>query len=242
MALTNGSGVSDKINLSKERATFPAEFLSPGQPDTDHPFEAASLRSRPLKPFHGGSFPTLGALEPRPGGPPDFLLVRRDLLLGQETLVVAEAKASAGQMIADVNERLRTGQLPAGSPISETRLPKGRLTGPVKLIRRIVQDWCLDEGTICILLGFESVDILHVRSVLEGYTSLRGRDMKDRVALLYQIRKGLDALFRDLRTENQWLRERQRVLGDKTPFEFMKTGSMAALLEVRDVVEMMSGR
>ena len=78
--------------------------------------------------------------------------------------------------------------------------------------------------------------------VLQGHATLRGRDAKDRIAHLFQIRRLLWALFRDKTVENEWLREPRAVLKGKTPMDLLVEGSMENLLLVREVVELAAGR
>jgi hypothetical protein len=128
-----------------------------------------------------------------------------------------------------------------GEPVSEGRLT-GRQTGPVLFIVRLLEDWRLQDVDAGKLLGFEEADAPHVRSILAGHLSLRGRDIKDRVALLLQIRASLHTLFRSLETENEWLRESQDVLDGQSPLEALLEGSMLSVLAVKDLVDFMSGR
>ena len=82
----------------------------------------------------------------------------------------------------------------------------------------------------------------YVNDVLQGCETLTGRDTKDRIAHLFQIRKLLFALFRDEAVENEWLREPRDVLKGKTPMDLLLEGSMENLLLVREYVELVTGR
>jgi len=119
---------------------------------------------------------------------------------------------------------------------------QGRITGPVKFINLLLDAWQLDSNSACILLGFESSDSGYIQNVLRGYATLRGRDAKDRIVHLFQIRTSLSALFQDDDVENEWLRERQQVLNEKTPMELLQEGSMENLLLVKEYVETVAGR
>lgn len=81
-----------------------------------------------------------------------------------------------------------------------------------------------------------------MKDVLQGYATLRGRDVNDRVAHLFQIRKLLSALFRDEAVENEWLRETRDALRGKTPMDLLLEGSMENLLLVKEYVEVVTGR
>ena len=60
-----------------------------------------------------------------------------------------------------------------------------------------------------------------MKDVLQGYATLRGWDVNDRIAHLFQIRKLLSALFRDEAVENEWLREPRDALQGKTPMDLL---------------------
>lgn len=118
----------------------------------------------------------------------------------------------------------------------------GRITGPVRFINRLLDVWRLEPEYACALLGFERSESAYVTHVLRGHATLQGRDAKDRIAHLFQIRRLLWALFRDETVENEWLREPRAVLKDKTPMDLLMEGSMENLLLVREVVELTAGR
>ena len=118
----------------------------------------------------------------------------------------------------------------------------GRITGPVKFVTQLLTTWRLELPEACILLGFESSEFAYVNDVLQGHAHLQGRDTKDRIAHLFQIRKLLSALFRDEAVENEWLREPRDVLKGKTPMDLLLEGSMENLLLVKEYVEVVTGR
>ncbi len=80
-----------------------------------------------------------------------------------------------------------------------------------------------------------------VESLLNGQVLLKGRDIKDRIAYLYLIRKTLSALFQDESVENQWLREPHTLLNEQSPMDLMMDGSMENLLLVKEYVEAAAG-
>ena len=129
-----------------------------------------------------------------------------------------------------------------GLAAAETSPYRGRITGPVKFINQLLATWQLPADSTCILLGFEPSDSAYIHNVLQGYATLRGRDAKDRIAHLLQIRMSLSALFRDEAVENEWLREPQDILNGKTPMELLLEGSMENLLLVKEYVELVAGR
>ena len=119
---------------------------------------------------------------------------------------------------------------------------RGRITGPVKFINQLLDVWHLNADLACTLLGFEPSDSAYVNDVLRGYATLRGRDAKDRIAYLFQIRTSLAALFRDESVENEWLREPQDILNGEAPMDLLLEGSMENLLLVKEYVELVAGR
>lgn len=130
----------------------------------------------------------------------------------------------------------------SGARSAEGSPYRGRITGPVRFVNRLLDVWRLEPGYACVLLGFERSESAYVTHVLQGHATLRGRDAKDRIAHLFQIRRLLWALFRDETVENEWLREPRDVLKGKTPMDLLVEGSMENLLLVREVVELAAGR
>lgn len=119
---------------------------------------------------------------------------------------------------------------------------RGRITGPVKFVKQLLVTWRLEPDSACVLLGFEPSRLTYVNDMLQGYETLVGRDAKDRIAHLFQIRKLLSALFRDEAVENEWLRESHDTLNGKKPMDLLLEGSMENLLLVREYVELVAGR
>ena len=101
--------------------------------------------------------------------------------------------------------------------------------------------WHLSMPDAIVILGYDSDDIEHVSAVLEGRERFRGRDVKDRIAHLFCIRRVLWSLFRDLDVENDWLREQHHRLSEKSPLSLLLEGSMEALLLVREYVDSAAG-
>ena len=119
---------------------------------------------------------------------------------------------------------------------------RGRLTGPVVFVRGLLESWKLGRDDAVFLLGFERTESEYVERILNGAEPLIGRDTKDRIAYLYRIRSTLDALFRNEDVENEWLREKQTLLGDRVPLELLREGGMENLLLVTEYVEVVAGR
>ena len=128
------------------------------------------------------------------------------------------------------------------SVATQGTLPAGRLTGPVQLVRILMAAWEMVDDEMRILLGFEEQDLPHFQSILAGYSSIRGRDVKDRISILLHIRKSLHALFRNLAAEREWLDEEQGELSGRSPRAYLLEGSMISLFRVKEFVDEMCGR
>ena len=116
-----------------------------------------------------------------------------------------------------------------------------RLTGPIQLLNKILETWRLDKADAVSLLGLEPSDQGYAADVLAGRTALRGRDAKDRLAYLIQIRMTLSAWFRDEQAENEWLREPQEPLDGEVPMSLLLEGPMGNLLLVKEYIEAATG-
>ena len=117
-----------------------------------------------------------------------------------------------------------------------------RLTGPIQFINNLLKVWKLKPDDAVLLLGFERSDKSYVDSLLNGRATLMGRDIKDRIAYLFQIRRTLSALFLSENTENEWLREPHSVLNDQVLIDLLLEGSMENLLLVKEYVDTVAGR
>jgi len=117
---------------------------------------------------------------------------------------------------------------------------RSRITGPVKFVNKLLATWHLEPESACVLLGFEPSRFAYVNDVLQGYETLTGRDTKDRIVHLIQIRTSLSALFRDETVENEWLREPHDTLNGKKPMDLLLEGSMENLLLVKEYVELVA--
>ena len=117
-----------------------------------------------------------------------------------------------------------------------------RLASPVKFVLKLLEFWDLKADDSVGLLGFDPMDADHVAAVLGGTGRFRGRDVGDRISHLFWIRKTLWSLFRDIETENQWLREPHSMLDERSPLSLLVSGSMEDLLLAREYVEAAAGR
>ena len=119
---------------------------------------------------------------------------------------------------------------------------RARVAGPVQFLNNLLESWQLKSMHATVLLGLDPGDESYAGAVLTGRVPLKGRDAKDRIAHLYQIRKTLSALFRDEAVENEWLREPHTLLNERSPMDLMLEGSMEHLLLVREYVDAAAGR
>ena len=130
----------------------------------------------------------------------------------------------------------------SASEVGLVRPYSGRLTGPVKFANRLMSTWKLSEAEIAALLGFESNQVVLVKNILRGLTTLPGRDAKDRISVLFEMRKTLSGLFRDEEVERRWLREEKDLLDGKSPMNQILSGSFENLLWVRDYISDVAGK
>ena len=120
--------------------------------------------------------------------------------------------------------------------------PVGRLSGPVQFFLRLIECWHLkDDPRRVQLLGYDTENLEDFHALTEGRHRLSGRDLEDRIAHLFEIRRILSSLFRDIDVENEWLRESNSLLDSKTPLSLMLEGSMENLLLVREYIESAAG-
>ena len=117
-----------------------------------------------------------------------------------------------------------------------------RISGPIQFVKILLNTWKLKEEDAIFLLGFEEKDKNYVFDLLNGYETIRGRDIKERIGCLFRIRKTLSALWRDEEVENKWLRESQPDLFGRTLLELLFEGSMENLLLVKEFVEKIANR
>ena len=119
---------------------------------------------------------------------------------------------------------------------------RGRLTGPIQFVLKLLEFWRLEPTDAVRMLGFDHADAGHVAAVLAGNEQFRGRDVRDRISHLFWIRNTLWSLFRDLEVENDWLREPHSMLDDRAPLSLLLGGSMDDLLLAREYVDAVAGR
>lgn len=107
---------------------------------------------------------------------------------------------------------------------------------PGLFIKTLFETWRVTEDAATLL----GVDERTARELLAG-ASPKGRDLKDRIVCLHQIRKNLWALLQDNEVENEWLREPHDVLDGRAPLDLLREGSMENLLLVKEYVDAVAG-
>ena len=127
-------------------------------------------------------------------------------------------------------------------PYEDAGSLRGRLSGPMLFVTTLIETWRLARDDAVPLLGFEESDRHHVYNLLDGGRPLSGRDTKDRIVYLFDIRRTLSALFRSIDVENEWLREPHSLLKDQSPIYLLLEGSMENLLLVREYAREAAGR
>ena len=124
---------------------------------------------------------------------------------------------------------------PDASPPAKTVTSSVRPSGPVQFILKLLFTWKLETEHAAVLLGLE--DRNRALRILNGSEPLVGRDIKDRIGHLFQIRRTLWSLFQDEIVENEWLREPHSLIHNMTPMDLLLEGSMESLLIFREYVE-----
>ena len=86
------------------------------------------------------------------------------------------------------------------------------------------------------MLGFDPTEQKHVDNMLQGRVRMKGRDIRDRISCLLDIRRSLHGVFRDVNVENKWLRSQQELLDGQVPMYLLMEGSMDNLILVKEYV------
>jgi hypothetical protein len=117
---------------------------------------------------------------------------------------------------------------------------KGRRTGPVQVLNKIVKDWTLSDAEQARLLAYP--DTQSAADLLAGRISLRDADREDRVRLLYGIYRILFSLFPEPLDQQNWLRGANQNLRNKSPLEHMMEHRIPGMVSVKNLVERLAGR
>lgn len=117
-----------------------------------------------------------------------------------------------------------------------------RPTGPVKLFKRVTEDWGLNEGQAAKLLGFR--DERDVRDLFAGIRGLSQTqiDAVDRLKAILKSAATLHNMYHDDAKVHQWLREPNETLGGEKPIDLLLRGPMRDLLRVHQFTEELAGR
>jgi uncharacterized protein (DUF2384 family) len=123
-------------------------------------------------------------------------------------------------------------------PVKESL--RGRITGPVQVIRKIGEDWSLSGDELATLLAYSSGD--RVVDLLTGRISLREADREDRARLIFRIYRILSRLFTNSRRQSDWLRSPNPMLRDRSPLEVMLNDRIPGMVVVLNLVDRLAGR
>ena len=170
-------------------------------------------------------------------------MLRREALIAESMFgsgSAVEAASSSGPAELDpwITSAVTGSSVPFHLP--ELPLPSVRPTGPAQFVSGLLATWNLGTECAAVLLGLEDQE--RARRMLTGYEPLAGRDVKDRIAHLYEVRMSLWSLFRDEAVENEWLREPNSLIAGMTPMDLLLEGSMENLLALREYVESLARR
>ena len=165
------------------------------------------------------------------------------ILNGQEGRPGEQGQLDSVESIEAKQLRERTGSyLVAKSSRTSSRVASlAKPSGPIQFVIQLLENWRLEKSDAVKLLGFAAEETEYVHRLLQGEEQLNGRDIKERIGHLFHIRGTLRALFQDLKTENDWLREEHSLLDKKSPLDILLEGSMESLLLVREYVDTVAG-
>jgi hypothetical protein len=152
-----------------------------------------------------------------------------------------EAEAKLEALLAEAKSKEQALSTLGVAVVGQSPFVAERPTGPVQFILRLLDVWNLDKADARAMLGFEQGDEALVEGILAGRGSLRGVDTKDRVTTLIRIRSLLADLLQDVEAERAWLRTPRAELGNRSPLDLLRHGSMESLLTLRQFVEHVAG-
>ena len=116
----------------------------------------------------------------------------------------------------------------------------GRITGPVRVLHKVADQWGLSPNELANLLAYPNPNT--ATDLLAGRISLREEDREDRVRLLFRIYRVLSSLFTDAARQREWIRTPNPQLANKSPLEFMIVRRIPGMVSVRNLVERFAGR
>jgi Protein of unknown function (DUF2384) len=213
------------------------------------PFESQEIRElwrKPLPPYSTGSTitgSTIGAPAGL-GGATNFsnwaATTHREpsASLAQQGIA---PRASAAFSAIEVSGNLWAEQPTKITSKDQTETPRGRITGPVQVIKKIAEDWALSTDELATLLNYDTRNASE--DLLAGIISLRDPDREDRARLMYAIYRILSTLFVDNPTrQSHWLRCQDPVLRNRTPLEVMLNDRIPGMVVVKNLVDRIAGR
>lgn len=117
---------------------------------------------------------------------------------------------------------------------------RGRLTGPVAVLKSLASRWRLDDEQVSTLLALgphqSATELRH------GTLSLYGKDQRHRAGYLITIYGLLNSVFRDPEVGYAWLTEKKEALGGDSPLERMLKGTMEDIITTKQLVETLAGQ
>jgi len=125
-------------------------------------------------------------------------------------------------------------------PHAARRQFHARITGPVRVLKKIFADWHPSPREVASLLAYSDPQIAD--NVLSGIAALRDPDREDRVRLIYQIYRVLSSLFVDRQNQRNWLRAPSSFLNGRAPLDVMIADRIPGMILVRDLVDRLAGR
>jgi hypothetical protein len=113
--------------------------------------------------------------------------------------------------------------------------------GLEELFEKMLSFWNLtaDEGAA--LVGYAPQGASKIARIFAGLATFDSVDERDRILLLYDIRKLLAGLFRSRELENRWLRTPNPGLDGQSPLNVLLTRTFPNLLKVKQFIEHLAG-
>lgn len=116
-----------------------------------------------------------------------------------------------------------------------------RPAGQIVLFHRVMEQWALNDDDAAKLLGFPTPRI--IRELYAGLGGLDQRDAQDRLRAVIKIASLLHAVYGgSLAAIRSWLAASEELLGNQSPVDLLREGSMENVIRVRQLVEHMAGR
>ena len=112
-----------------------------------------------------------------------------------------------------------------------------------KLVTRLFDLWNLDTATQLNLLGLSKTSRAMLTKYRKGSPLSANRDTLDRVGWLLAIHKALRLLYpNNQKLRSQWVKLRNRALGDHTPLDEMTEQGLIGIARVARYLDYQRGR